>query len=140
MKILIAFDGSAGAVAASEFIKKIMKEGDEVIGLFVLTDTEAPLKMNMFEGTRSFDTIENLIYYLRDLFKAIMSEKNVKFAYKIEEKNNIPKMILDFAKENNIELIVTGTRKLKGLEKLIVGSVSQALVSESNVPVLVVPP
>lgn len=117
-----------------------MKEGDEVIGLFVLTDTEAPLKMNMFEGTRSFDTIENLIYYLRDLFKAIMSEKNVKFAYKIEEKNNIPKMILDFAKENNIELIVTGTRKLKGLEKLIVGSVSQALVSESNVPVLVVPP
>ncbi|MGC8663050.1 MAG: universal stress protein [Thermoplasmata archaeon] len=140
MKILLAFDGSSGAVAAAEFVKKIIKEGDEVTGLFVLTNADEPIKVDLFEGTRTFDNVENFIFYLRDLFKAIFENKNFKFAYKFDDKNNIPRVVLNFVKENGFEMIVTGTRKLKGFEKLILGSVSQALIVESNIPVLVVPP
>ncbi|MGC8620154.1 MAG: universal stress protein [Thermoplasmata archaeon] len=140
MKILLAFDGSSGSVAAAEFLKKIIKEGDEVTGLYVLTDTEIPFKVELYEGTRTFDKIENFIFYLRDLFKAIFENRNFKFAYKYDERKNVDQVILDFVKENKFEMIVTGTRKLKGLEKLILGSVSQALIVKSNIPVLVVPP
>ncbi len=140
MNFLIAFDGSSGAVAASEFIKKLIKQGDQVFGLYVVTDTSSPIKVNLFEGIRTFDTIEGFIFYLRDIFYAIFSGYNVKFSYTIAEKKNIASIILDFAAKNSVDVIVTGTRKLKGIEKLIMGSVSQAIISESNIPVIVVPP
>lgn len=140
MKILLAFDGSSGSVAAAEFLKKILKEGDDVIGLFVITDTTVPFKVDLFEGTRTFESVENFIFYLRNLFNAIFEGRNFKFAYRLEERATIPDTILRFAKENSIEMIVTGTRKLKGFEKIILGSVSQELITESHIPVLVVPP
>ncbi|MGC8565886.1 MAG: universal stress protein [Thermoplasmata archaeon] len=140
MKFLLAFDGSSGSVAAAEFLKKILKEGDDVTGLYIINNIEVPFKVELFEGTRNFETVESFIFYLRDLFKAIFEGKNFKFAYKIEQKENISKIILNFAIENGFEMIVTGTRKLKGLEKLILGSVSQGLITESTIPVLVVPP
>lgn len=140
MKILLAFDGSSGSVAAAEFLKKILKEGDDVTGLFVITDTTVPFKVDLFEGTRTFESVENFIFYLRNLFNAIFEGKNFKFAYRLEERVTVPDTIVSFAKENSIEMIVTGTRKLKGFEKIILGSVSQALITESHLPVLVVPP
>lgn len=140
MKILLAFDGSSGSVAAAEFLKKILKEGDDVTGLFVITDTTVPFKVDLFEGTRTFESVENFIFYLRNLFNAIFEGKNFKFAYRLEERVTVPDTIVSFAKENSIEMIVTGTRKLKGFEKIILGSVSQALITESHIPVLVVPP
>ncbi|MEM1725141.1 MAG: hypothetical protein QXW71_05170 [Thermoplasmata archaeon] len=81
MNFLIAFDGSTGAVAASEFIKKFLKAGDQIFGLYVVTDTSIPIKVNLFEGTRTFDSIESFIFYLRDVFYAIFSGYNVKFSY-----------------------------------------------------------
>ena len=42
--------------------------------------------------------------------------------------------------EKGINLIVTGTRKLHGFSKLILGSVSSGIIAHSNIPVTVVPP
>lgn len=140
MNYIIAFDGSSGAVAASEFIKKLLREGDQVYGLYVVTDTSTPLKVNLFEGTRTFSDIESFIFYLRDVFYAIFSGYSVKFSYTIAEKKNIASIIIDFASKNSGDVIVTGTRKLKGLERIIMGSVSSAIVSQSSIPVIVVPP
>ncbi|MCI4434125.1 MAG: universal stress protein [Thermoplasmata archaeon] len=140
MNFIVAFDGSSGAVAASEFIKKFLKEGDLVYGLYVVTDTTPPIKANLFEGTRTFNDVESFIYYLRDVFYAIFSGYNVKFSYTLSEKKPVSSIILDFAAKNNGDVVVTGTRKLKGLERIIMGSVSSAIISESNIPVIVVPP
>ncbi|MGC8689142.1 MAG: hypothetical protein C0180_00680 [Aciduliprofundum sp.] len=140
MNFIIAFDGSPGAVAASEFIKKFIREGDHIYGLYVVTDTTSPLKVDLFEGTRTFDNVESLIFYLRDVFYAIFSGYSVKFSYTLAEKKNIASIIVDFAEKNNGDVIVTGTRKLKGIEKIIMGSVSSSLIMQSNVPVIVVPP
>ncbi|MGC8610103.1 MAG: universal stress protein [Thermoplasmata archaeon] len=140
MNYLVAFDGSAGSVAASEFLKKILKKDDNVIGLFIFTKTDFPAEYEMFEGEITFDTLENLIYYLRDLFKAIFENYNERFTYIIPERLTIGSAIVKYANEENVDVIVTGTRKLKGIEKLIMGSVSQTIISESSKPVLVVPP
>ncbi len=140
MNYLVAFDGSAGSVAASEFLKKILTKNDTVVGLFVFYKTDFPAKYDMFEGEISFDNLENLIYYLRDLFKAIFENFNERFTYIIPERISVGSAIIKFASEEKMDIIVTGTRKLKGFEKLIMGSVSQSIISESSIPVLVVPP
>ncbi|MEM0246072.1 MAG: universal stress protein, partial [Thermoplasmata archaeon] len=84
--------------------------------------------------------IESFIFYLRDVFYAIFSGYNVKFSYTMSEKKNVASIVIDFAEKNSIDVIVTGTRKLKGIERLILGSVSQAIIAESKIPVIVVPP
>ncbi|WP_162509788.1 universal stress protein [Thermogymnomonas acidicola] len=37
-------------------------------------------------------------------------------------------------------MIITGTRKLTGLSRVLLGSVSSELIKVSRIPVLVVPP
>ena len=45
---------------------------------------------------------------------------------------------VNYAEENNIELIVIGTRGLSGFKKLLVGSVATNVVTYAHCPVLVV--
>ena len=46
--------------------------------------------------------------------------------------------IIDFAENNNIDLIVMGTLGKTGLEKFLMGSVAEKVVRGSKVPVMVV--
>ena len=46
--------------------------------------------------------------------------------------------ILGFAEENNIDLIVIGTRGRSGFKRLLLGSVASHVVTYAHCPVLVV--
>jgi len=48
--------------------------------------------------------------------------------------------IIDYAKENNIDLIVMSTHGRSGVHRWIFGSVAQRVLRHSPVPVLIVPP
>ena len=48
--------------------------------------------------------------------------------------------ILNYVKENGIDLIIMGTHGRKGLEKVLFGSVADYVVKHSEVPVLTVNP
>jgi len=50
----------------------------------------------------------------------------------------VVKQIVDFAKNEKVDLIVAGTRGLSGFRKLVLGSVSAGLVSHAPCAVLVV--
>ncbi len=45
---------------------------------------------------------------------------------------------MDFAEENNIDLIVIGTRGRSGFKRLLLGSVASRVVTYAHCPVLVV--
>ena len=46
--------------------------------------------------------------------------------------------ITDFAEEENVDLIVVGTRGKSGFKKLLLGSVASGIVNYATCPVLVV--
>ncbi|MEM4422438.1 universal stress protein, partial [Pyrobaculum sp.] len=46
--------------------------------------------------------------------------------------------ILNYAEEKGVDLIVMGSRGLSALQRLVLGSVSQAVASRARVPVLIV--
>ena len=48
--------------------------------------------------------------------------------------------IMDLATELGVDLIVVGTHGRRGLERLLLGSVAEAVVRRATCPVLVVPP
>jgi nucleotide-binding universal stress UspA family protein len=46
--------------------------------------------------------------------------------------------ILDFARENSVDLIVMGSRGLRGMKEMFLGSVSHHVVQKASCPVLIV--
>ncbi len=51
---------------------------------------------------------------------------------------NIAGGIVDYAEENDINLIVIGTRGLSGFKKLLLGSVATHVITYAHCPVMVV--
>ncbi len=66
------------------------------------------------------------------------NEKNIQIKTEIISSINIAGGIVDFAEENNIDLIVIGTRGRSGFNKLLLGSVASHVVTYAHCPVLVV--
>ena len=66
------------------------------------------------------------------------NEKNIQIKTEIISSTNIAGCIVEYAKENNIDLIVIGTRGRSGFKKLLLGSVASHVVTYAHCPVLVV--
>ena len=56
----------------------------------------------------------------------------------VENVSSVVESIVDYAEEWKVDMIVVGTRGLTGFKKLLLGSVSTALVSHAPCSVLVV--
>jgi nucleotide-binding universal stress UspA family protein len=56
------------------------------------------------------------------------------------EGRSIAACILELAKNERIDLIIIGTRGHQGLEPLMLGSVTQAVVGSAEIPVQIIPP
>ena len=73
-----------------------------------------------------------------DKVKLKANEKNVQIKTEIISTMNISGGIIDYAEENNIDLIVIGTRGRSEFKKLLLGSVASHIVTYAHCPVLVV--
>ena len=51
-----------------------------------------------------------------------------------------PEVILDYAQEHGIDVIVMGTHGRKGVERIIFGSVAEHVVKNATIPVMTVKP
>ncbi|MGB7956509.1 MAG: universal stress protein [Candidatus Nitrosopolaris sp.] len=66
------------------------------------------------------------------------NEKNIQIKTEIISSINIAGGIVDYAEENNIDLIVIGTRGRSGFKKLLLGSVASHVVRYAHCPVMAV--
>ena len=73
-----------------------------------------------------------------DKVKLKANEKNVQIKTEIISTMNISGGIIDYAEENNFDLIVIGTRGRSEFKKLLLGSVASHIVTYAHCPVLVV--
>jgi nucleotide-binding universal stress UspA family protein len=57
----------------------------------------------------------------------------------VVKEGNPAEMILETAKEINADMIIMASHGRKGLERILVGSVSETVLRQSAIPVLVIP-
>jgi len=137
-KILVAFDGSDQSKKAMEFALQLTKTYSsqlEVIHVynyprFILGEAILPVPSYLLKEQQ-------------DYTKLVLDEANQWIesvsGAKVTLLHGLPaKTIIDFAEENNCELIIIGSRGLGGISEIVLGSVSHNVVQHSKIPVLII--
>ena len=141
-KILVATDGSAGADRAVDLAATLSRALDAT--LVILSVQEAPPG----EVVEAYTSIERVAEAEIGEFTAraalgraqLRAQKAGANAVRTRAETGDPtQRILEVAKNENADLIVVGKRGRGPIAALLLGSVSQKLVSLASCPVLVVP-
>jgi nucleotide-binding universal stress UspA family protein len=146
-KIMVGIDGSEESMNAAEYAVAIAKKHDaELIAINVLTSNieyaysspgiESPppssvkeiILLAEYEAKKWFDKI-----------KEKADESGIRFKTEfIAARRSVVSTILDYAEEQNINLILVGTRGRSGIKKMLLGSIASGLVTYAACPVLVI--
>ncbi|MEZ0319775.1 MAG: universal stress protein [Pyrobaculum sp.] len=123
-RILVAYDGSEHAKKAVEHAVGLAKALGSA--LFVITVATDPSQVALERARKTAE----------EAAKAIASAG---LEAEVEVRNGAPATeILNYAEEKEADLIVMGSRGLSAIQRLVLGSVSQAVASRAKVPVLIV--
>ena len=135
-KILIATDGSKySRSAAAKALEIARLHGSKIYALYVI-DLRALTNVNGMPAP------DNIYLILADDGKHSVDEvKKMAGDLPVETfvlAGHPAHTIIQFAQENDIDLIVTGTLGKSGVEKLLLGSVAAHVIRHAPCPVLVV--
>lgn len=134
-RLLLGIDGSENSYRAASFAADLAERlGASVTLVYVASDKSTV----GFIAKPTYTTGENVLVGDRlDVPKQYLQERNVPFDT-VVELGDPADVILRIA-DQGYDAIVVGTRGLSGLREMVMGSVSQKIVQNSKVPVLVVP-
>jgi len=135
--IVIATDGSENTQKAISYGIKLAKLSGATVHALHVLDTSSISQ----SWTAGKETMHEVL--TKDGQKATSKVKECGVASGVDVKEVLleghpSKEIIDFAENNDIDLIVMGTLGKTGLDRFLMGSVAETVVRDSKVPVLVV--
>ena|SRR5215207_2894679 len=146
-KILVPIDGSEPSFHAAQIASNIAnKFNSEIIALYVVVSPSKPEYANLtgLVTPKQIDMIiENAKKQARDWFNRIEDRikgknPNIKVSTKVILTGvAVYGEIIQYAGQENIDLIVIGTRGRSGVKKLLLGSTASGVVTYADCPVLV---
>ena len=136
MRILLATDGSEGALAAARFVSLNLPRDAEITLISVLRNPteyfpDAAIAYNE-EVWR-----EEAAKYGHEVFAATRAAMGDREVAREILREGVPHVVLTEA-ARNYDLVVVGKRRKPSLAKLVLGSVSQQLAHYLTVPLLIV--
>src|SRR5690625_2158412 len=139
-KILVGYDGFTLIDKVVQEVKKIALQNPEsevhVVSAIELTDTSTNMLMTKNITNKNIENAEKQLDEIKKEFNEVGKEITTKIF--MSEKNKNPgENICNYAEQNDISMIVVGSRGLGNIKGLFLGSVSNEIVQKANVPVLV---
>ncbi len=140
--VLVPLDGSKLAECALDELKKMAQEGWGCVGaVTLLYAVEIPAHW-VAEGANIMDVVQfeygRAQEYLARIEEGLAPE-NVTVKTVILE-GRAAEMIVKYARDNEMDLIVIASHGYSGVKKLVFGSVALRVLHDSTVPVLLVRP
>ncbi len=140
-QILVPIDGSATAsVAVSKALGLAQAFGSTVTAIYVIdpypftgVGTEFAYGQDQYLAAAKAEANTSLAAAL-----ATLKTAGVNAGTLVVEGHSVHRAILDTAESLGSDLIVMGSHGRRGLEKLVLGSVTQRVLGNSHLPVLVV--
>lgn len=135
-KILLASDGSDNAVrAAKEAVKIASCWKDSIIDVVYVVDLEK-VRTDVLHA-RSIEELELERRKKNSKVIQYLNEAKVNYKTTILRGNPGPE-IVKYANEQQVDLVVIGSRGLNTLQEMVLGSVSHKVMKRVNCPALVV--
>ncbi|MFL6370244.1 MAG: universal stress protein [Nitrososphaeraceae archaeon] len=137
-KLMVAVDGSEHSLKAAEYALEVAKSFNAQ--LFAITVTSVPQSYHL----RQEDVLEessemNDSKAWLEKFSREAKTDNIELKTElINSHRPVDYVILEYAEENNIDLIVVGTRGRSGFKRLLLGSIASSVVTYAHCPVMVV--
>ena|SRR5579875_1540429 len=145
-KMLVAIDGSKNATAALQVAVSLAKDyRAELIILHVLHVSSAVVSASSISGVSSASL--QPVYENEEKSAKRIVDEAVEFARKhganargqiVNSTPSIVEPIVETAANENVDIIVIGTRGIGGFKRLLMGSVSSGVVTHAHCTVLVV--
>ncbi|SDH32470.1 Nucleotide-binding universal stress protein, UspA family [Alteribacillus persepolensis] len=136
--ILVAVDGSEEAKRAFKKSAEIAAENNAALVIAHVIDTRTFATIEQYDRT-IVSRAETSGQELLDRYKQEAHNKGVEDVTTIIEfgspRVKIPK---DIAKQYNIDLIITGATGLNAVERMLIGSVSEAVARQARCDVMIV--
>lgn len=136
-RILVAVDGSKYSEMALEQALSMAKVCNS--RLFAIGVTDVPSRFLGELEPRLKEKLANETRQILDQVRKRIEQENISFEI-IERMGSQPhELIVQEAKDREIDLVILGTHGRTGLSKLIMGSVTQGVIGNAPCPVMVVP-
>jgi nucleotide-binding universal stress UspA family protein len=144
-KILVAIDGSEHSFKASGYALELAKSFGAQ--LYAVTVTYIPASDHLSQKevlSKSLveDSSNNSMKDAGNWFENFTQnakEDNIQLKTElINSARPVDYVILEYAEEQKIELIVVGTRGKTGFKKLLLGSIASSIITYAHCPVMVV--
>lgn len=141
-RILVPVDFSTTSKKAFRFAVDIAAKTQ---GIIMLIHFFTPVKKSVFGSQESAEeknkTLEiNAQKRLKRLKKKVLEESGADVVVStILGRTPVVQNILDYAEKNHIDMIVMGTQGAGGLKKVIIGSVAAKVITEAELPVILIP-
>ena len=135
--ILVAVDGSEQSYdALREAIETAQANDSQLKILYVLNDKLANIPVHLDTMTL-YKSVQEHSDYVVDQVQGYLKDTEVSF--EIVHLTGSPKReIINYSKENNIDLIVLGSTGLDAIDRFIIGSTTQYIVNHASCNVMVV--
>jgi nucleotide-binding universal stress UspA family protein len=147
-KILVGIDGSDKSVEAADYSISIAKNTNAQLIILNVLETEpwyygknayewaSPDELNkVYEKEKA--KIQKILDNIQEKAKTVGIESKTKILM-IPRTEGTVKPILKYAEDEEIDLIVVGTRGRTGIKKMLLGSVASGVVTYAHCPVIVV--
>ena len=147
-KILVGIDGSDKSVEAADYSLLIAKNTNAQLIILNVLETEpwyygknayewaSPDELNkVYEKEKA--KIQKILDNIQEKAKTVGIESKTKILM-IPRTEDTVKPILKYAEDEEIDLIVVGTRGRTGIKKMLLGSVASGVVTYAHCPVIVV--
>jgi nucleotide-binding universal stress UspA family protein len=147
-KILVPVDGSSASLKALQYaahLAELEASDAELIVLHVLEDIKQGGAIGLQAKYGNVRLVEGFkkarreaaLEWLKQI-EGAARKKGIRLKSEILDGDSKVEIIIDYANENSVDLIVMGSRGLTGFKRLLLGSVANAVVSNAPCPVMVV--
>jgi nucleotide-binding universal stress UspA family protein len=137
-RIMVAIDGSEHSLKAAEYALEIAKSFNSQLFAVTVTFVPESYRLRQEDVLRESREMADSRTWLENFSHEAKADNIELKTELINSHRPVDYVILEYAEEKNIDLIVVGTRGRSGFKRLLLGSIASSVVSYAHCPVMVV--